>query len=194
MLSPSIRPVTTTGRIIFFDMKTLSGLAYGAIHYPFTKVAVGTYSATYADALNIIYKRANYNASKWNTLPFAESYKYDDIEQIMESYAALVAEKKIPVLVRNTSNDNLNTIVKQVALKSGRREDLVRVVLYEAYWAAYGNPVAIPESMLTAPMDLKEEDTSAALKMFDTVKWIAILGIGAFALSQIVQLKKATSE
>ena len=170
---------------------TLSGLSYGAINYPFTKVFTGQWSATYGDAMQTIYKRANYNASKWNSLPFAESYKYDDVEQIMTAYATLLAAGKIPALKRGISEADNNKIVSEVAKQAGRREDLTRVVLYEAYWAAYGTPVAIPESMLLDPEKLQGEDTSGIDDLMKSLKWIAIIGLGAFALSSLVQLRNS---
>lgn len=177
----------------FIDAMTteLSGLSYGMFTYGSTKWATGEFSKVYADAIATIYKRANYNANPIkNSIPGFEDYSYDDVEMIMEAYRVLLNEKAIPALTKNISADAHKKIVEAVRLKSGRSEDLVRVVLNEAYWAAYGKPSAIPEGVLLNPEGIKNEDNSDLLNILSTLKWVAIVGVGAFALSQVVRLKE----
>lgn len=177
--------------------KQLASLEYGAFAYPYSKVLFGDWSKTYGDAIRTIYERANYNATWKNVLPFQSDYAYDDVEQIMETYAALVIDKKIPPLVKNVTEEDHNTIVKTVTKESGRREDLVRVVLYEAYWAAYGKGANIPVGMLTIPDKIKSEKTSQDpldTDLWQTLKFLGILGAGAFVFSRYVSLKEITSK
>lgn len=173
----------------------LQGLSYGVFTYPISKVTSGKWSATFGDAVSVIYKRANFNANPvLNTLPGFEDYKYDDVEQIIIAYANLVIAGQIPKLEKNVTEANHKKIVQAVQKQSGRSEKLVRVVLYEAYWAAYGNKPQIPELLLTDPKKLMEEETSGLPDMLESIKLVAILGISAYALAQIVKLKQSFDE
>ena len=85
-------------------------------------------------------------------------------------------------------------VIKWLVEKTGLPENFVRVVMYEAYYAVYGSPQDIPDTrFITDPYAMKIDKEKSVFDQakdnlgsaLDWIKWIAIIGVGAYALSQV---------
>lgn len=133
-------------------------LAYGFYLSTFWGMLTGRYSREYAEAITTVYERADYNASKWNILPFRSTYRLQDVETVMNVYGNLAADGKIPEYDdrdskgQNTANKAL--IISTVAQASSQQPTFVALVLYELFWATQDR--SIPSGCFLRPLTCKK--------------------------------------
>jgi hypothetical protein len=185
--------MATSNLCVVDNQPALSGLAYGAITAPWGKWLKMEVTIAYGNAAEQVYKRVNYNANAWkNSLPGFEDYSIDAVDAILSAYAVGVHEKQIPVYKDDGDTNDKKTVYDYITQKTGYTNDLVRAVMYEAYWSVYGKNPVNPPAFILQPyefmtksdsiFDALRKETSDTLNI---VKWLAIIGIGAYALSQL---------
>lgn len=166
--------------------------------WPLAKWNSKQYSYPYADGIWRVYQRANYNAGWTGAVPGLEVYPIESVEAIINAYADGVQNKDIPTY---KDSQNQEKVIKWLVQKTGFPENLVRVVMYEAYYAVYGSPQDIGDArFITDPMSLKMDMNASAwdqakestTDLLTWVKWLAIIGVGAYALSQVNVALKTT--
>lgn len=84
-----------------------------------------------------------FSLTDWSLLP---PVKYEQVEKIVACYINLVKGKVIPEYNRKSpSNKDISYIEDKVAEYYGQSKELVKVVLYELYWATKDNTLSTDE-------------------------------------------------
>lgn len=193
----------------------LNGLAREIFDFPWGKWIAGDYSWEYGNAIQEVSRRANYNANKTGFhIPGFSTYATDDVEQIINAYGNSVLDGTIPEYNDRGSAAEKNLIYDVVAQRSNMNRDLVRVVLFELYWAVEGTPPTLLNDMVLRPKKFNDNQeaghqgtpkTARGGESFwdnlrdngKTLITLAIIGAGAYVLTKVsgaVKVAKAVKQ
>lgn len=195
------------------NTQVLSGLGRELFDFPFWKWITRDYSYEYTMVVQNISRRANYNANRigYSYIPGFTTYETNDIARILDVYGNSVLDGTIPEYDENASRKTKDYIYDVVAQRSNMNRELVKVVLFELYWAVNGNPPTLYSDMVLNPKKFKENQDKGYAKppitagpngnpiddLRDTVKTILILGavgLGAYALTAFSGAVKAVKQ